>query len=223
MASPKTLTREEELALIIQAKSGDLKARDAFIRANMRYADYYAIRMAERTSGDVDDLKAESYVGLLDALQRFDVTSGRRFMTYAMHWMKCHVLDWLRETRGMVHVPVRSTQPRVADRRLDAPLSDSDTTWLDLLEADGSPEIHLLEKEHVAHMVAQSRTLLAELDARERFIIEARIMRDAEDTLSFRELGESELNLSHEGVRQIEAKALRKMAAAVQRQKRSAA
>lgn len=223
MASSKTLTREQELALIIKAKSGDLKARDAFIRAYMRYADYYAIRMSKCTSGDIDDLKAESYVGLLDALQRFDVTSGRRFMTYAMHWVKCHVLDWLRETRGIVHVPVRSTQARMPDRRLDTPLPDSDTTWLDLLEADGSPETHLLEKEHAAYTIAQSRTLLAELDARERFIIEARIMRDTEDTLSFRELGESDLNLSHEGVRQIEVKALRKMTVVAQRQKRSAA
>lgn len=218
-----TLTREQELELITKAQAGDLKARDVFIRANMRYADYYAHKTAKRMGGDVDDLKAEAYIGLLDAFERFDVASGKRFMTYAMHWMKCHVLRWLRETRGLVHIPQKSTCVRQADRRLDALLPDNETTWLDLLAADGDPEMTLMEKERVARAHTEGQALLKELNRRERSIIEARIMRDAEDALTLRELGERGLGITRERVRQLEAIALRKMIMAAQRPKRRAA
>ena len=54
------------------------------------------------------------------------------------------------------------------------------------------------------------RVALATLDKRERFIVEKRIMADAEDEMSLAELGRV-MNISRERARQLEARAKRKL------------
>ena len=59
---------------------------------------------------------------------------------------------------------------------------------------------------------AAVRTALAELDPRERYIVERRLMADAEDEPSLAEIGER-LGVSRERARQLEARAKRKLRA----------
>lgn len=97
--------------------------------------------------------------------------------------------------------------------------SDEDgREWIDVLEDEGSQAAEIVETKHDA---AQLRGWLAQalggLNARERFIVAERKLRDDPRTLE--SLGE-ELGLSKERVRQLEAAAFAKMRRALETQSR---
>ena len=78
------------LARIRRASAALNVERNYFARANLRLV----VRMAHqfRRSGlPMSDLVQEGNIGLLKAVDRFDVTKGFRFSTYAGWWIKHHV------------------------------------------------------------------------------------------------------------------------------------
>jgi RNA polymerase sigma-32 factor len=73
-----------------------------------------------------------------------------------------------------------------------------------------SPEERFFARERERALTARVRSAVAELDARERFIVEARIMAEAEGELSLAEIGRK-LGVSRERARQIEVRAKAKL------------
>jgi RNA polymerase sigma-32 factor len=98
------------------------------------------------------------------------------------------------------------------DVSLDAKIfSDSAVTLLDTLEShDRGQEEELAETELYDRRLHAVRTAVGSLDGRERFIVEARLMADAEDELSLAEIGRR-LGVSRERARQLEERAKRKL------------
>jgi RNA polymerase sigma-32 factor len=89
--SPR-LTCAEELELARRFReSGDRRAADALVRANLRLVIIIALK--HRHYGvPVSELVAEGNCGLVTALGKFDPARGLRFGTYAKHWVRAHVL-----------------------------------------------------------------------------------------------------------------------------------
>ena len=98
------------------------------------------------------------------------------------------------------------------DLSLDTrPHADSTLTLLDSLVAtDASQEEKVGDLEIGARMQGVVRTAIEVLDERERYIVEKRLMADAEDELSLAEIGR-QLGVSRERARQLEARAKRKL------------
>ncbi len=97
------------------------------------------------------------------------------------------------------------------DLSLDCPLPGGIMTYLDrLVSADSNQEQAYAhhESERQTHKVVQ--LALRTLDTRERFVIEQRLMKDQEDRLSLAEMGRR-MGVSRERVRQLEARAIRKL------------
>lgn len=98
----KTLGREEELALFQRYRDqGDARAAEAITRSHLRdvvlIAQQYG-RYGLRPS----ELIAEGNFGLVHAMGKFDVSRGYRFMTYARHWIRAYVLDYVLRTWSLV-------------------------------------------------------------------------------------------------------------------------
>ncbi len=98
----------------------------------------------------------------------------------------------------------------VRDISLDAPLhEDGKTTGLEQLEDTSAPQDEVYEARVRAGLVdGRVRAAVSTLDARERFIVEQRMMADEE--LSLAELGRR-LGVSRERTRQLEARARKKL------------
>lgn len=96
------------------------------------------------------------------------------------------------------------------DVSLDQPLfDDSGTTLVDTLREDGiDQEQGYFESEHQHAVEARLVDALAELDRRERYIVEQRLM--AEEEMSLAAIGRK-LGVSRERARQLEARAKRKL------------
>jgi RNA polymerase sigma-32 factor len=101
-----------------------------------------------------------------------------------------------------------------SDQSLNANVSgEGDSEFLDLLEAeDPSPEALLVESDERAKRQVMLADALAQLDERERHIVTER--RLAEDKQTLEELGQA-YGISRERVRQLEARAVRKLETAM--------
>lgn len=82
-SSLKVLTNDETCALLIKYKNGDLSARDELISGNLRLVLSVLQRFVNRGEM-IDDLFQVGCVGLIKAIDNFDVTLGLRLSTYAV-------------------------------------------------------------------------------------------------------------------------------------------
>jgi len=74
------------------------------------------------SGGVVDDIVSYGYFGLIRAVQKFDVTKGLKFSTYATWWIRQSVLrsimDFGRAIRLPVHVGEKINRTRAASERI---------------------------------------------------------------------------------------------------------
>jgi RNA polymerase sigma-32 factor len=98
------------------------------------------------------------------------------------------------------------------DVSLDVPAREDGTqTLVDLIASSApSQEQRLSDAERAGRITSYVREAVKDLDARERFIVEVRIMADAPDELSLAEIGRR-LGVSRERARQLEARARSKL------------
>lgn len=98
------LEREEERELLMRARRGDQRARDRIVMSHMRLVLAAAKRRA-RGSVALDDLVQEGVLGLLEAIERFDVARDVRFSTYASYWVRERVSAHASSCRRVVAAP----------------------------------------------------------------------------------------------------------------------
>src|SRR5512139_1074446 len=129
------LTREEEHALALKARKGDVSARQKLVRHNLAFVVAIS-RKQRRGTVRLDDLIQEGNVGLMRAVEKFDPHAGTRFSTYAVWWIRAYVGKYLKEARSTVR-PQSGTVAQ-ADFSLDTTVDeDGETTHLERIEDDG--------------------------------------------------------------------------------------
>ncbi|MBA3995667.1 MAG: RNA polymerase sigma factor RpoH [Candidatus Accumulibacter sp.] len=251
------LTEEEEFRLATRLRDEeDLDAARQLVLSHLRLV----ISIARGYLGyglPHADLIQEGNIGLMKAVKRFDPARGVRLVSFAMHWIKAEIHEYVLKNWRMVKVATTKAQRKlffnlrgmkpgsealspaqVADvsHRLSvkpeevvemeirlsghdlaletndddddafapiAYLADSNSEPTRVLEARSRAQLHG-EGLHAA---------LAGLDERSRRIVEARWLNEGE-AATLHELA-AEFGVSAERIRQIEAKAMQKMRAAL--------
>jgi RNA polymerase sigma factor for flagellar operon FliA len=84
--------------------AGDADARDALLRENLSLVHHVARQLARglTTEADVDELVSAGTMGLMSALESFDLSRGLAFSTFAVPRIRGSILD---ELRRQDHVP----------------------------------------------------------------------------------------------------------------------
>ena len=90
------LTNERMRALFPLVHGGDLKAREEFIQGNLRLVLSVVQRFSNRGE-NADDLFQVGCIGLIKALDNFDVTQNVRFSTYAVPMIIGEIRRYLRD------------------------------------------------------------------------------------------------------------------------------
>jgi RNA polymerase primary sigma factor len=98
------LKAEEEIALALSIKKGDKRAREKFIRANLRLVVSIAKLYVNKGLSFLD-LIEEGNLGLLKAVERFDPGRKCRFSTYATWWIKQAIRRSIVNTSKTVRLP----------------------------------------------------------------------------------------------------------------------
>ena len=94
------ITNERMRELFPLVHSGDTQAREEFIRGNLRLVLSVLQRFHHRTE-NVDDLFQVGCIGLIKALDNFDVTQNVRFSTYAVPMIIGEIRRYLRDNNAI--------------------------------------------------------------------------------------------------------------------------
>ena len=120
------LTAVQEKDLALRIIRGDLGARDRMIVCNLRLVVQIAKRYANRGLPFLD-LIEEGNLGLIKAVERFDLSKGCRFSTYATWWIRQSIeralINQVRTIRLPVHVADGITRMFRANRELERKLN----------------------------------------------------------------------------------------------------
>ena len=100
------LTKEEERDLAIKFAAGDKKAKEKLVNANLRLVVMAAKQYNLHTALSFEDLIQEGNMGLMRAVDTYDVSKGFRFSTYAMYWIKQSISRAMLNQGRAIRVPV---------------------------------------------------------------------------------------------------------------------
>jgi RNA polymerase primary sigma factor len=227
------LTRKEEQSLARQVAQGSTAAKEKLVRANLRFVVNTAKRYQHKGL-PLEDLISEGNIGLLYAIDRFDVEKGYHFISYAVWWIRQAILNALSEKSRIIRLPTNRTlelsqiQRELDGRKvlgvreasliniarpplsLDAPSGPQDDSapFGDTVEDKESTRLEELAV--TATLRDDINQVLGSLEKKEAEIIQYRFGLNGKRPHSLRELG-TRYKLTKERIRQIEKRALREL------------
>lgn len=107
------LTVEEEQELAVQyVEEGDLDAARQLVLAHLRFV----VHIARSYSGyglPLGDLIQEGNVGLMKAVKRFDPKRGVRLVSFAVHWIKAEIHEFILRNWRIVKIATTKAQRKL--------------------------------------------------------------------------------------------------------------
>ncbi|MED6344172.1 MAG: RNA polymerase sigma factor RpoH [Pseudomonadota bacterium] len=108
-----TLTKEEERALAVKFKeNNDLDAARQLVLSQLRFV----VHIARTYSGyglPLADIIQEGNVGLMKAVKKFDPDKGVRLVTYAVHWIRAEIHEFVFDNWKIVKVATTKAQRKL--------------------------------------------------------------------------------------------------------------
>jgi RNA polymerase primary sigma factor len=147
------LSREEEESAAREAAGGDRAARDRLVKGNLRFV----VNVAKRYQGQglsIMDLISEGNIGLMNAVERYDVEKGYHFISYAVWWIRQAILKAICEKSRMIRLPLNRANELVQIQKARKMTQDSHSMEEEIREV---ARLLNMDKEHVAELMNISR------------------------------------------------------------------
>jgi len=107
------LSREEEVALATRFRDdSDINAARQLVLSHLRFV----VHIARGYSGyglPVGDLIQEGNVGLMKAVKRFDPTVGVRLVSFAVHWIRAEIHEYVLRNWRLVKIATTKSQRKL--------------------------------------------------------------------------------------------------------------
>jgi len=98
------LSQEDEFELLREVYSGDKKALDRLSYINFGLVVHIAQKYCGRGL-PLADLVEEGNIGLMKAIEKFDISRGTRFAGYAANWIRADISKAVNEKARMIRLP----------------------------------------------------------------------------------------------------------------------
>ncbi|MGN0817655.1 MAG: SigB/SigF/SigG family RNA polymerase sigma factor [Candidatus Coproplasma sp.] len=125
---PKLSEKEQE-ELMIKLKGGNAQAREKFIVGNMRLV-LSLVRRFWAKKANADDVFQAGCVGLIKAIDNFDLSVGVKFSTYAVPMILGEIKRYLRDGNSLrVSRSIRDTAYQILKVREKLEVTDENVTY----------------------------------------------------------------------------------------------
>jgi len=197
---PQPLTEVEEKEYLQRLKDGDPEAKGVLVERNLRLVAHI-VKKYSFPGKEVDDLISIGTVGLIKAIDSFDMDKGTRLATYAARCIENEILMLIRNNKK-IRSEVYLQDPIGLDKE------GNEISLMDILSSDKDSILEVVEnKIQVKKLYCILETCLQE---REKRIIEMRYGLIDGKPKTQREIA-SILGISRSYVSRIEKRALKKL------------
>ena len=230
--------KQEEIFTLLKSKTTTKQEKEKLynelVVGNLRFVISVA-KMYQNQGIDIMDLISEGNIGLMKAAERFDPTSGFKFISYAVWWIKQSMMASLNDNARTIRIPSNLVQEAQKKKKeeisqedqfyiskndetvatelpycigLYSEINEDGDTLIDIIpnkNAD-NPEAFINSPEEIKKKV---NLMLGVLDEREKIIIERYYgLTGVESNLE--DLGD-EFGCTKERIRQLRDKAIKKL------------
>ena len=198
---PKPLTAKEEKECLERCRKGDTSARDELIEKNLRLVAYIVKKYAG-IGKDSEDLISIGTIGLIKAIDSFDVDKGIRLATYASRCIDNELLMLLRSEK-------KQAKEVYLNESIGSDKEGNEISLIDIIEtSDEDVTDNVLLKEDLGKLYDYVETVLSD---REKNIIYLRYgIPDGSKEYTQREIADI-MGISRSYISRIEKKALNKL------------
>lgn len=198
------LTSEEETYYLNQLKNGNItekkEAKEVLIERNLRLVAHI-LKKYQNVDEDMEDLLSIGTIGLIKAVDSYNVEKGSKLATYAARCIENEMLMRLRSKKKTMR-EVSLYEPIGTDKE------GNEISLLDIVEQE---QVDIVERMELANQISRLGGILLEtLSKREYEIIVLRYGLATGDEVTQREIGRK-LGISRSYVSRIEKKALVKL------------
>ena len=201
---PAPLTRMEEEALVRRSDAGDEFARSALIERNLRLVVFIA-RKFENTGIGIEDLISIGAIGLIKAVNSFNLDRQIKLATYASRCIENEILMVLRRS-NRIKTEVSFDEP------LNTDWDGNELLLSDILGNDEDVIAREIERMEERRLI---REAVAGLAPREREIIELRYGMGGEKELTQKEVADR-LGISQSYISRLEKKIIARLKEEIQ-------
>lgn len=125
---PPPLHKDKEKELFLKARAGDLSARNTLIEHNLRLVAHI-VKKYYLSYREQEDLISVGTVGLIKAIDSYDVENGARFATYAGKCLQNEILMYFRAQK-------KHSMETSINEPVDVDKEGNPLTYLDILSVD---------------------------------------------------------------------------------------
>ena len=154
------ISHEEEVELAQKAQAGDTAAKNKLVNSNLRFVVNVA-KKYQNHGLDLSDLISEGNLGLLTAVDKFDVNKGYHFISYAVWWIRQSILKAICEKSRAIRLPLNRANELVQIEHARKVVGTKKTEQQEYEEIGAMLN---MEPAHVRDMINISREMIS-LDA----------------------------------------------------------
>ena len=196
---PTPLHADKEKELFVKAGEGDMKAREVLIEHNLRLVAHIVKKYYTGTKNP-EDLMSIGTIGLIKAIDSYDVANGARFATYASRCVQNEILMYFRSQKKL--------QNEVSiNEAIDMDKDGNPLTYIDIISCDDTIAEDIYSRINCKKAI---EIIKNKLSPREKEIIVLRYGLNGKPTKNQREIA-SMLGISRSYVSRIEKAALEKI------------
>ena len=194
---PKPLDKDEETKLVEQMSSGDENAKIRLIEHNMRLVAHIVKKYS--STAEADDLISAGSIGLIKALNSYNLEKGASLSTYAARCIENEILMLLRANKK--HIAVDSL-----DETLGTDSDDNDISIMDTIPQKEEDDV-FFKVNNTMLMGTIDKIMKQKLNQREYFVVKYRYGLNGSPAYTQREVADM-LDISRSYISRIEKKAL---------------